>query len=684
MAKNLVIVESPTKARSISKMLGRNYKVKATVGHLRDLPKSKFGVDIENNFEPQYMTIRGKAPIANELKKEAKKSEKIFLATDPDREGEAISWHLSYVLGLSSEDKNRIEFNEITKDAVKNAIKNPRQIDRNLVDSQQARRVIDRLVGYKISPLLWSKVSPGLSAGRVQSVTTKIICDREKEIEAFVPEEYWSINLNALTEKNEKVDFELATNSGKKIKIENKEQSDKIVKDIKGKDLTVKSIEKKQRKKAAYRPFTTSTLQQDAGIKLGFTTKKTMQIAQQLYEGIAVKGHGTIGLITYMRTDSIRISNEAQAAAKSYIISNFGENYHKPYSMKQSGKNVQDAHECIRPSHIELNPFDIEQSLNKDQFRLYHLIYTRFMSAMMKDAVFEQQSIKAEIDGYGFKATGSKLIFDGYLRMYSYGKSEENILPEIHENESLKVKKILPKQHFTQPPARYNESSLVKTLEELGIGRPSTYSATISTIQERGYVKKSQKVLHPTELGKIVTQILEDYFNQIVDTEFTADIENELDTIADGNANWKEIVSKFYMPMENELKVANEEIEKINMDKPTGENCEKCGSPMVIKHGRFGNFIACSNYPECKNTKPLLEKVGIKCPICGDGDVIIRKTKKGRSFYGCSNYPNCKFVSWNKPTGKLCPECGNALVEAAGKVKYKVKCSNKECKYKEY
>lgn len=681
---NLVIVESPAKAKTIEKFLGKNYKVRASIGHIRDLPKSKLGVDIENNFEPQYMTIRGKAPIANELKKEAKKSEKIFLATDPDREGEAISWHLSYVLGLSSEDKNRIEFNEITKDAVKNAIKNPRQIDRNLVDSQQARRVIDRLVGYKISPLLWSKVSPGLSAGRVQSVTTKIICDREKEIEAFVPEEYWSINLNALTEKNEKVDFELATNSGKKIKIENKEQSDKIVKDIKGKDLTVKSIEKKQRKKAAYRPFTTSTLQQDAGIKLGFTTKKTMQIAQQLYEGIAVKGHGTIGLITYMRTDSIRISNEAQAAAKSYIISNFGENYHKPYSMKQSGKNVQDAHECIRPSHIELNPFDIEQSLNKDQFRLYHLIYTRFMSAMMKDAVFEQQSIKAEIDGYGFKATGSKLIFDGYLRMYSYGKSEENILPEIHENESLKVKKILPKQHFTQPPARYNESSLVKTLEELGIGRPSTYSATISTIQERGYVKKSQKVLHPTELGKIVTQILEDYFNQIVDTEFTADIENELDTIADGNANWKEIVSKFYMPMENELKVANEEIEKINMDKPTGENCEKCGSPMVIKHGRFGNFIACSNYPECKNTKPLLEKVGIKCPICGDGDVIIRKTKKGRSFYGCSNYPNCKFVSWNKPTGKLCPECGNALVEAAGKVKYKVKCSNKECKYKEY
>ena len=681
---NLVIVESPAKAKTIEKFLGKNYKVRASIGHIRDLPKSKLGVDIENNFEPQYMTIRGKAPIANELKKEAKKSEKIFLATDPDREGEAISWHLSYVLGLSSEDKNRIEFNEITKDAVKNAIKNPRQIDLNLVDSQQARRVIDRLVGYKISPLLWSKVSPGLSAGRVQSVTTKIICDREKEIEAFVPEEYWSINLNALTEKNEKVDFELATNSGKKIKIENKEQSDKIVKDIKGKDLTVKSIEKKQRKKAAYRPFTTSTLQQDAGIKLGFTTKKTMQIAQQLYEGIAVKGHGTIGLITYMRTDSIRISNEAQAAAKSYIISNFGENYHKPYSMKQSGKNVQDAHECIRPSHIELNPFDIEQSLNKDQFRLYHLIYTRFMSAMMKDAVFEQQSIKAEIDGYGFKATGSKLIFDGYLRMYSYGKSEENILPEIHENESLKVKKILPKQHFTQPPARYNESSLVKTLEELGIGRPSTYSATISTIQERGYVKKSQKVLHPTELGKIVTQILEDYFNQIVDTEFTADIENELDTIADGNANWKEIVSKFYMPMENELKVANEEIEKINMDKPTGENCEKCGSPMVIKHGRFGNFIACSNYPECKNTKPLLEKVGIKCPICGDGDVIIRKTKKGRSFYGCSNYPNCKFVSWNKPTGKLCPECGNALVEAAGKVKYKVKCSNKECKYKEY
>lgn len=681
---NLVIVESPAKAKTIEKFLGKNYKVKASIGHIRDLPKSKLGVDIENNFEPNYITIRGKATIANELKKEAKKSDKVFLATDPDREGEAISWHLAYILGLSEDEQNRIAFNEITKDAVKNAIKMPRKIDKNLVDSQQARRVIDRLVGYKISPLLWAKISPGLSAGRVQSVATKIICDREKEIEAFIPDEYWSITLNAVTDKSEPIDFEIATKANKKLEIKNKNESDEIVKAIKGKNLEITSIDKKQRKKAAYKPFTTSTLQQDAGIKLGFTTKKTMQLAQQLYEGIAVKGHGTIGLITYMRTDSVRISAEAQAAAKEFIVDTFGEKYHKQYFAKASGKNVQDAHECIRPSHIDLKPSDLETSLNKDQYKLYHLIYTRFMSAMMEDAVFEQLTVKANIDKYGFKANGSKLMFDGYLRMYSYGKSEENILPELRENDSLKVKKILPKQHFTQPPARYNESSLVKTLEELGIGRPSTYSAIISTIQDRGYVKKQQKVLFPTDLGKIVTELLEKYFKEIVDTEFTADIENKLDIIADGDTNWKNIVSDFYKPIEEELKVANSEIEKVDMTEPTDEICEKCGSPMVIKKGRFGKFMACSNYPNCKNTKPILEKVGVKCPICKDGDVIIRKTKKGRAFYGCSNYPNCKFVSWNKPTGELCSVCGSPLVEATGKVKYKVKCSNKDCKYKEY
>ena len=476
---NLVIVESPAKAKTIEKFLGKGYTVKASIGHIRDLPKSKLGVDIENKFEPSYITIRGKASIANELKKEAKKADKVFLATDPDREGEAISWHLAYILGLDEEEKNRIEFNEITKEAIKNAIKNPRKIDKNLVDAQQARRVLDRLVGYKISPILWAKVRKGLSAGRVQSAATKIICDREEEIEKFIPQEYWSIGLNTQNNKKEKIDFELSAYKNKKIDVENEEQSNNIVEAIKGKDLQVKKIEKKNRKKSAYRPFTTSTLQQEASSKLGFTTKKTMQIAQQLYEGISIKGKGTQGLITYMRTDSQRISNEAQEFAKKMIVSKYGEKYYKAYGYKSSTKNVQDAHECIRPSHIEFEPMMIEDSLSKDQYKLYRLIYSRFLACMMQDALYEQQSITGMIDDYSFKANGSKMLFDGFLRVYDYSSSEENILPHIEQDEVLKVKKIQPKQHFTQPPARYNEASLVKALEELGIGRPSTYSAII-------------------------------------------------------------------------------------------------------------------------------------------------------------------------------------------------------------
>lgn len=679
---NLIIVESPAKAKTIEKFLGKNYKVKASIGHIRDLPKSKLGVDIEDNFNPSYITIRGKASIANELKKEAKKSEKVFLATDPDREGEAISWHLAYILGLDENEKNRIEFNEITKEAVRNAIKNPRKIDKNLVDAQQARRVLDRLVGYKISPILWAKVRKGLSAGRVQSVATKMICDREAEIEKFIPQEYWSISLNTQNSNKENISFELSGNKNKKIEIKNEEQTNKILSEIKGKNLQVKKIEKKNRKKAAYRPFTTSTLQQEAANKLGFTTKKTMQLAQQLYEGISVKGKGTLGLITYMRTDSQRISSEAQALSKEHITSKYGNKYYKSYGYKQTGKNVQDAHECIRPSHIELEPMELENSLNKDQYKLYRLIYSRFIACMMQDALYEQQSINADIDDYNFKANGSKLLFDGFLRVYDYSTSEENILPSVEENEILKVKKILPKQHFTQPPARYNEASLVKTLEELGIGRPSTYSSIISTIQDRGYVEKKQKNLFPTELGKVVTNLLEEYFKQIVDLEFTADIEGKLDTVAEGKDAWKEVVSNFYKPIEHDLEIASKEIERINMDEETDEVCELCGNKMVIKHGRFGKFMACSNYPECKNTKPILQKTGMKCPKCGEGDVIVRKTKRGKIFYGCSSYPKCDFVSWNKPTGELCPQCNSPLAETDKKSKYKITCTNKECKYK--
>ena len=679
---NLIIVESPAKAKTIEKFLGKEYKVKASVGHVRDLPKSKLGVDIENNFEPNYITIRGKAGTVNELKKEAKKSDKVFLATDPDREGEAISWHLAFLLGLDEEEKNRIEFNEITKEAVRNAIKNPRKIDKNLVDAQQARRVLDRLVGYKISPILWSKVRKGLSAGRVQSAATKMICDREEEIEKFIPKEYWSILLETHNSKRKKIEFELSKYKNKKIEINDKEQSDKIVSEIENKDLLIKSIEKKNRKKSAYRPFITSTLQQEASAKLGFTTKKTMQIAQQLYEGISIKGSGTQGLITYMRTDSQRISAEAQNFAKDAIIAKYGKEYYKAYGYKAAGKNVQDAHECIRPSHIDLDPQKIEDSLNKDQYKLYRLIYNRFLACMMQDAVYEQQTITGLIDDYSFKANGSKLLFDGFLRVYDYSSSEENILPDVEENELLKVKKINPKQHFTQPPARYNEASLVKALEELGIGRPSTYASIITTIQDRQYVEKKQKNLYPTELGKVVTKLLEQYFEQIVNLEFTADIESKLDIIADGNNQWKEIVSNYYEPIEKNLEVASKEIEHINMDEATDEICEKCGSPMVIKHGRFGRFLACSNYPECKNAKPILQKLGMKCPKCGDGDIIVRKSKKGKVFYGCSKYPECDFVSWDKPTGNKCPDCGSPLVEADKKSKHKEKCSNKECKYK--
>ena len=684
MAKSLVIVESPAKAKTIEKFLGKShYTVKASVGHVRDLPKSKLGVDIENNFEPQYINIRGKGDVIKELKKEAKKSKKVFLATDPDREGEAISWHLAHILALEDTENCRIEFNEITKDAIKKAIKNPRNIDIDLVDAQQARRVLDRLLGYQISPILWQKVRKGLSAGRVQSVTTKLICDREKEIEEFIPKEYWTIELDAKTNEGEPLILKFYGENDKKIELENEEQVNDILEKIKNKDLIVSNIESKSRRKSAPKPFTTSMLQQEAANKLGFTTKKTMMIAQELYEGIDIDGEGTVGLISYIRTDSKRISDEAREKAKEFILEEYSEKYYKFEEKKKAkaeSKKVQDAHEAIRPTSVERTPDNIKASLSKDQYKLYDLIWRRFVASQMEDSVFDTLNLTCKVDNVTFKATGSKLKFDGYTKVYNFTDREDKILPQLSEDDKLSIDSINPNQHFTQPPARYTEASLVKTLEELGIGRPSTYAPTIATILNREYVEKNGASLCPTELGKIVTTILEDNFQKFVDVDFTADMENMLDGVEEGNIYWKDVVADVYAPLKEAIEEAIENIEKINMDEETDEICETCGSNMVIKYGRFGKFIACKNYPECKTTKPLVNKIGVKCPKCNEGDIILRKSKKGKAFYGCSNYPECDFVSWNKPTGELCSECNSYLVEKVSKSGTKIVCSNKDCK----
>ena len=658
MAKTLVIVESPAKAKTIEKFLGKShYTVKASVGHVRDLPKSTLGVDIENNFEPRYINIRGKGDLIKELKKEAKKSKKVYLATDPDREGEAISWHLAYILGIDENDECRIEFNEITKDAIKKAIKSPRNIDLKLVDAQQARRVLDRLLGYQISPILWIKVRKGLSAGRVQSVTTKIICEKEKEINEFVPKEYWTLDIE--------------------------EEVNKVLENIKNEKLIVEKIESKTRRKSAPKPFTTSVLQQDAANKLSFTTKKTMIIAQELYEGVDIKGEGTVGLISYIRTDSKRISEEAKEKAKSYILEELGENYYKVNADKKEGKEkkkVQDAHEAIRPTSVLRTPESVKSSLSKDQFKLYNLIWRRFVASQMEDSLFDVLNIDCKIGDALFRATGSIMKFDGYTKIYNFTEREDKILPPIKENDELEVNQFIPAQHFTQPPARFTEASLVKTLEELGIGRPSTYAPTIATILNRGYVEKQGTSLHPTELGMIVTDILNINFQKFIDVDFTAQMENKLDEIEEGNIQWKSVVSEVYEPLKEAIAEAKEKIEKINMDEETDEICELCGSNMVIKYGRFGKFMACKNYPDCKNTKPLVNKVGVKCPKCEEGDIILRKSKKGKAFYGCSNYPECDFISWYKPTGEFCKECGSYMVEKHTKNEIKEVCSNKECK----
>ncbi|MDE8733902.1 type I DNA topoisomerase [Eubacteriales bacterium DFI.9.88] len=680
--KNLVIVESPSKAKTIGKFLGSKYKVIASVGHVRDLPKSKLGIDIEHDFEPQYIAIRGKGDIIKELKKEAKNAAKVFLATDPDREGEAISWHLAFLLGIDQNTPCRIVFNEITKKAVQAAIKNPRPIDLKLVDAQQARRVLDRLVGYQISPLLWRKVRRGLSAGRVQSAALKIICDRENEIKAFIPKEYW--NITAELKKGKKFTAKLAEYNGKKLTIENKEQADEIVKVLKAGEYMVKKVEEKERARKPYAPFTTSSLQQEASTKLGFYTKKTMLIAQQLYEGIEIKGHGTVGLVSYIRTDSVRISDEAKAAAKEYIFENLGAEYYQNNVYSNKKKDVQDAHEAIRPSYIELEPDEIKDSLSKDQYNLYKLIWSRFMASQMSPAKFMGVSAAIDNSDYMFKATGSKLIFDGFLKVYSPGKEDDSdkLLPHLEKGEKLELVELLSEQNFTQPPARFTEASLVKDLEEKDIGRPSTYAPIIATIIERKYVNREKKTLTPTELGFIVTQMMEEYFKEIVDTGFTADMEDKLDAVEVKDVEWKDIIRDYYGTLEKELETADKEIKKVEFEvELTGELCEKCGKPMAVKHGRFGEFAACTGYPECKNTKPIVKSTNVKCPNCGK-DIVARKSKTGRVFYGCSGYPECQQSYWNKPIDRKCPKCGSLLVEKKTKTS-KYACSNSECDYKE-
>lgn len=680
--KILVIVESPSKAKTIGKFLGSRYKVIASVGHVRDLPKSKLGIDIENDFEPRYISIRGKGDIIKELKKEAKNASKVYLATDPDREGEAISWHLAFLLGIDQTTPCRIVFNEITEKAIKNAIKNPRPIDIRLVDAQQARRVLDRLVGYQISPLLWRKIRRGLSAGRVQSAALKIICDRENEIKNFKPQEYWTITADF--KKDRAFSAKLTEYKGKKLSIDNKEQNDAILAELRKGSYTVTTLEEKDRLRRPMPPFTTSSLQQDAANKLNFTTKKTMMVAQQLYEGVEIKGRGTVGLVSYIRTDSVRISDEARDASREFITETFGKEYYAGTVYSNKKKDIQDAHEAIRPSHMEIVPEQIKDLVSKDQYNLYRLIWNRFMASQMSPAKFKAVSAVITNGDYSFKATGSKLLFDGFLRVYSPGKDgdEDKWLPHLEKGETLEPVKLEGVQNFTQPPARFTEASLVKDLEEKDIGRPSTYAPIVATLSDRKYIVKEKKSLVPTDLGFIVTELMEQYFREIVDAGFTAQMEENLDDIEVKGIQWKSVIRDFYGTLKEELEVADKEIQKVEFEvELTGENCEKCGKPMAVKYGRFGPFAACTGYPECKNTKPIVKTIDVKCPVCGK-DIVARKSKKGRVFYGCSGYPECTQSFWNKPVNKKCPECGSLLVEKKTKDS-QYACSNSECSYKE-
>ncbi|MDD3766798.1 MAG: type I DNA topoisomerase [Eubacteriales bacterium] len=694
MADNLVIVESPAKAKTIKKYLGKNYSVMASMGHVRDLPKSTLGVDIENNFNPKYITIRGKGELMAKLKKEAKSAKKVYLATDPDREGEAISWHLSQALGIDGESTYRVVFNEITKTAVKNAVKNPRKIDYNLVDAQQARRVLDRIVGYKISPLLWKKVKKGLSAGRVQSVATRLIVDREREIEAFVPQEYWS--LAAFVSQKESKDVVKAQFYGdeeKKIELKDEQQVKEILQCLQGAKYQVKSVKKGEKTRHPAPPFITSTLQQEASRKLNFSSRKTMQVAQQLYEGVEVSGMGVVGLITYMRTDSLRIADEAQKAALSYINEVFGAEFapEKPRVYKTK-KGAQDAHEAIRPTDVTITPDKIKGSVRPDIYKLYKLIWERFVASQMQSARFETVSCDILADcksgkPYLFKANGSRLKFAGFMQLYVEGRDndeeEEASIPVFNQGEVLTLHKLEEKQHFTSPPPRYTEATLIKAMEEEGIGRPSTYSPTITTILARGYVVKEGKALYPTELGTIVTDLMKEHFKDIVDIEFTANMEEQFDSIEEGKIPWVDVIKEFYSPFEDTLKKAEEEIGEIEIeDEVSDVPCDKCGRMMVYKMGRYGKFLACPGFPECRNAKPIVREAGVDCPVCGS-KVLIKKSKRGKEYYGCENNPKCEFMSWDKPLDKKCPKCGKELYLKSNRRGDRVYCADKDCGYKE-
>lgn len=686
MAKSLVIVESPAKARTIGKFLGRSYQVKASMGHVRDLPKSQFGVDVENNFEPHYITIRGKGKVLQELREAAKKAETVYLATDPDREGEAISWHLMTALGLDEERVRRIVFHEVTAEAVRNAVKNPRGIDQRLVDAQQARRVLDRVVGYQLSPLLWNKVRRGLSAGRVQSVAVRLICDRQDEIDAFEPEEYWTVDVtfrpvpvNGQTEPAPEGEAgqdrppavfvaRVERRDEKKLELANEAEAQRVVEELAGLEARVASVEEKERRRSPYAPYTTSTLQQDASHRLRFSASKTMRLAQELYEGLPLGPEGHMGLITYMRTDSTHIAAQAQAEARAFIEETYGPEFRpaRPPQYKNR-KGAQAAHEAIRPTSVYRTPEKVAPYLSRDQLRLYRLIWERFVASQMSPARYQTMSVRVAAGPYELRATGSRLVFPGFLQVYRADETETSkMLPPLVEGQLLEQLERKPEQHFTQPPPAYTEASLVKALEELGIGRPSTYAPILETIQKRGYVELVDRKFRPTELGRVVVDLLKEYFPNIVDVEFTARMEAALDEVEEGKQDWVSLVRKFYDPFQEQLRHAEATAERVKVaDEETDEVCDKCGRKMVIKHGRYGRFLACSGFPECRNTRPLLEKIGVDCPECGH-PLVKRRSRRGKTFYGCSNYPDCRFVMWQKPVPAHCPKCGSLLVEAQG------------------
>ncbi|OHR81221.1 MULTISPECIES: type I DNA topoisomerase [unclassified Staphylococcus] len=685
MADNLVIVESPAKAKTIEKYLGKKYKVIASMGHVRDLPRSQMGVDVEDNFEPKYITIRGKGPVVKDLKKYAKKAKNVFLASDPDREGEAIAWHLSKILELDDTKENRVVFNEITKDAVKESFKHPRGIEMNLVDAQQARRILDRLVGYNISPVLWKKVKKGLSAGRVQSVALRLVIDRENEIRNFKPEEYWSIE-GEFRYKKSKFTAKFLHYKNKPFKLKTKKDVEKITTELDSDKFEITNVNKKEKTRNPANPFTTSTLQQEAARKLNFKARKTMMLAQQLYEGIDLKRQGTVGLITYMRTDSTRISQTAKDEAKKYIEDKYGKDYISNRTAKGK-QGDQDAHEAIRPTSTLRTPDEMKSYLTRDQHRLYKLIWERFVASQMAPAILDTVALDVTQNNIKFRANGQTIKFKGFMTLYVEAKDDkdnekENKLPNLSKGDEVTATQIEPAQHFTQPPPRYTEARLVKTLEELKIGRPSTYAPTIDTIQKRNYVKLESKRFIPTELGEIVYEQVKDYFPEIIDVEFTVNMETLLDKIAEGDIGWRKVIDNFYGSFKLDVERAEEEMEKVEIkDEPAGEDCEVCGSPMVIKMGRYGKFMACSNFPDCRNTKAIIKTIGVTCPKCKDGDVVERKSKKNRLFYGCSNYPECDFISWDKPVGRDCPKCNHYLMEHKKGRSSQVICSN--CDYKE-